>query len=206
MSQTHTIQFTCPSCNEAYDVTQYSLIDPNNNPEDRTRFLTGELFMTTCPHCQHQQLVAYQSLYLDSEKKFAVHLREQNAPSTVALLPDHILREEYTLHAYIERVRILDAGLNDMAFELFRTVLLNQLRRQYPDKQITMLRFQTIENDNLYLQIQGDEQIRVPYESYKTVEDKVKASGFDMETAGYVHIDGQWVNQSGIIQALQNKK
>ena len=203
MSQTHTIQFTCPSCNQTYEVTQYRLVDPNNDPACREKFLTGELFQTTCPHCQHQQIVAYDSMYWDSQKKFAVRLRDKNAPSTVALIPQHTLREEYTLHAYIERVRILDAGLNDMAFELFRTILLNQLKKQYPDKQISSLRFQALEDNSLYLQIQGEEQIRVPYESYKSIEDKVTSSKLIRDVTGYLHLDPEWVMHSGIAAVLK---
>lgn len=205
MSIRNTISFRCPACDKTFPITQWVTILPTEDPPLRARAMNGDLFHCTCPHCGKHMMVAYNCLYRDLDKRFAVSLHANRNLSAVApLLPGYQMRLEYTLSAFVERLRILDAGLDDMAFELFRSLLLVQVRRQYPGRTINSLRFETIERDSLYLQLSQTDQIKLPLSAYRSIRDKVKVSGFQPKVGGYLHIHGLWVKQSGILDAISN--
>ncbi len=203
MSIRHEISFRCPDCQTAFPLTQWSTITPDD-PAIYKEVRTGELFRTVCPHCGKHMTVVYNCLYRDSAKHFAVSLQASSKQQAVApLLPKYRMRWERTLPAFLERVRILDAGLDDISFELFRSAVLAQVRRQFPDKPIDRIRFDALEDGELFLQISRTEQIKIPFSAYQNVEDKVRQSGFSPKVSGYLHIDGKWLEQSGLLQALK---
>lgn len=206
MSTIQTVQIHCPSCSEIFSLNQHVLVNPSHDPIERAQLLTGDLFNTICPHCGHQQIIAYNTTYHDTKQKFMVTLRaDRSKPTGIMVLPGVAMRVEYTLSDFVERVRILDKGLDDMSFELFRLVLRAQLQRQFPDKPPTRLRFQALENDQMFLQVQGSEQIQVPYASYQSIADKVKAAGYPSKYLGFLHLDAEWVQSSGITEVLSQK-
>ena len=210
MSNRQTISFTCPSCEQPFDIPHYSLIHMETEPEIAEKAKTGELFRHTCPHCGKTMLIAYDCLYSDREKKFIVTLKPSKDQGGITpMIPNCKLRIEYSLPSFVERIRILDAGLDDMAFEAFRTLLLTQLRRQYPDKNITALHFDSVVEDDIYFQIDAkdpNEQIKVGLAHFWRIEDKIRDGGFRPNTAGYLNIHGDWIQSSGILNALLPKK
>lgn len=202
MSVSQIISFCCPACQAAFPLTEWITITPDD-PVMREQVLTGTLFHTVCPHCGKHMMVAYNCLYQDNARRFAVSLRANSRqPAVAPLLPRYRMRLERTLPAFVERVRILDAGLDDMSFELFRTAVLTQVRRQFPDKPIDAVRFDALEQQDLYLQISQTEQIKLPFAAYRRVEEKVKRAGFHPKVSGYLHIHGKWLEQSGILNAI----
>ncbi|MGM9631424.1 CpXC domain-containing protein [Butyricicoccus sp.] len=206
MSNRHTISFTCPACRRAFTMTQWTNISPDDDPAIRKHVMTGDLFHHTCPHCGKRMMIAYNCLYQDRHKKFAVSLQaDRSRPAVTPLLPGYQMRLECTLASFVERIRILDAGLDDMAFELYRTVVLAQVRRQHPERTVTSLRFDAVEGDDIFLQAGQSEQVKLPLSSYQNIADKVKKSGFHPKVSGYLTIHSKWVQQSGILDVLKKQ-
>lgn len=204
MSSRHTISYTCPACEQTFSLPQWVNISPNDAPELRKHVMTGDLFHHICPYCGKHMMIAYNCLYQDSSKHFAVSLHVNRREAAVTpLLPGYQMRLEHTLPSFVERIRILDAGLDDMVFELYRTVVLAQVKKQHPDRTISSLRFDAVEGQDLFLQVSQSEQIRLPLSSYQNLADKVKRSGFHPKVSGYLHIHGRWVQQSGILDVLK---
>lgn len=210
MSNRQTISFTCPNCEQPFDIPQWTLIYAEIEPDIAKQARDGSLFRNTCPHCGKSMLVAYDCLYGDQQKNFIVTLQTNREKGGITpLIPKCKLRIEYTLAAFVERIRILDAGLDDMAFEAFRTLLLTQLRQKYPDKNITSLRFDSVVKDNIFFQLDANtpnDQVKVGLAHFWRIEDKIRDGGFRPNTAGYLNIHGEWVKNSGILNALIAKK
>lgn len=203
MSDCRTISFTCPFCETAFPVTQWIRMEPQSDPALRAHIMTGHLFQCDCPSCGKHIVISYNCLYQDTEKKFAVSLLAANSQTPVApLLTGYRMRLENTLPDFIERIRILDAGLDDMAFELFRTVLLTKLRQQEGQK-MPALRFDCVDDTHIFLQASPTERIKLPFSSYQTIADKVITARFRPKISGYLKIHGKWVKDSGIIQVLK---
>ena len=119
------------------------------------------------------------------------------------------MRLEHTLQDFVERARILDAGLDDMALEMMRMVLLAQIQKKFPDKHITSLRFDSVQNDEIYFQIDPKnprDQVKIPMPHLWRMEDQLKDSGLRPKLAGYVVMNGRWVQQSGILNCLLPKQ
>ncbi len=187
-------------------MTKWIHISPDDDPALRKHAMTGALFQRTCPHCGKHMTIVYNCLYQDRRKKFVVSLcADRKQPAVAPLLPGYRMRLECTLPAFLERIRILDAGLNDMAFELYRTVVLTQVRRQYPDRPVTSLRFDAVEGDDIFLQASRTEQVKLPLSSYQTIAERVRQSGFRPKVSGYLSIHGKWVRQSGILDILKTQ-
>lgn len=204
-----TVSFTCPHCEQPFDIQQWSIIYADDDPKITKQAHNGTLFRNTCPHCGKSMMIAYNCVYSDKQKHFLVSLQanRDQAPIT-PIIPNYKLRIEYTLSAFIERIRILDAGLDDLAFEAFRTLLLTQVRTKHPDKNITFLRFDSLVNDNIYFQLSTDpsDQIKVPLAAFWRIEDKIKAGGFRPNVYGYLNVHGKWVEQSGILDSFISNK
>lgn len=210
MSNRQTVSFTCPNCEQPFDFPQWNLIYAEKEPEIAQKAKDGSLFRNTCPHCGKSMLIAYDCLYGDRKKNFIVTLQaDRKRGGITPIVPNCRLRIEYTLASFVERIRILDAGLDDMALEAFRTILLTQLRRQYPEKHITDLRFDSVGKDDIFFQVDinhPNEQIKVALAHFWRIEDKIRDGGFRPDTQGYLHIHGDWVKNTGILNALLPKK
>lgn len=210
MSKPHTTTFTCPNCNENFQIEQWNVINATENPEISHKLLHGSLFYQTCPHCGKSMHVAYTCLYTNHDKKFVISLRPNpNEPASTPLMPHYQMRLEYTLAGFVERARILEAGLDDMAFEMMRMVLLAQIQKKYPDKNITFLRFDCVQDDEIYFQIDPTnprEQVKVPLPYFWRMEDQLRDSGYRPKVSGYLTMNGKWVQQSGILNCLLPKK
>ena len=206
MSSRHTISFTCPACRRMFTIIKWTTISPNDDPAIRKHVMSGDLFHHICPHCGKRMMIAYNCLYQDRQKKFAVSLQaDRNQPAVTPLLPGYQMRLERTLLSFVERVRILGAGLDDMAFELYRTVVMTQVKRQHPERSVLSLRFDAVEGDDIFLQAGQTEQVRLPFSSYQNIADKVKKSSFHPKVSGYLTIHGKWLQQSGILDALKQQ-
>lgn len=204
------ISFTCPDCNQPFDLPQWNLIYAEIEPDIAKKARDGSLFRNTCPHCGKSMLIAYDCLYGDRQKNFIVTLQANRGKGGITpMIPKCKLRIEYTLAAFVERIRILDAGLDDMALEAFRTLLLTQLRQKYPDKNISGLRFDAVVNDDIFFQLDSgnpNEQVKVGLAHFWRIEDKIRDGGFRPDIHGYLNIHGEWVKSSGILNALLTKK
>lgn len=210
MAKPHMTNYTCPDCGEVFEIEQWNVINAKENPEARDKLLHGNLFRQTCPRCGKQMHVAYTCLYTNHDKKFVISLQpNREEPAATPLMPHYQMRLEYTLSNFFERARILEAGLDDMALEMMRMVLLAQIQQKFPDKNITSLRFDSVQDDEIYFQIDPKnphEQIKIPLPYFWRMEDKLKESGMRPNLAGYAVMNTKWVQQSGILACLLPKK
>lgn len=210
MSKPHITSFTCPNCGQTFEFEQWNVINAVENPEASEKLLHGALFHQTCPHCGKQLHIVYTCLYTNHDKKFVISLQPQrDQPAATPLMPHYTMRLEHTLADFVERARILDAGLDDMALEMLRMVLLAQIQKKFPDRNITSLRFDNVQNDEIYFQIDPQnprDQVKIPMPHLWRMEDKLKDSGLRPKLSGYVVMNAKWVQQSGILNCLLPKK
>ena len=188
MSKPHITDFTCPNCSEQFQIEQWNVINATENPEASQKLLRGSLFHQTCPRCGKSLHVLYTCLYTNHDKKFVISLQPQrDQPAATPLMPHYTMRLEHTLADFVERARILDAGLDDMSLEMMRMVLLAQIQKKFPDKNVTSLRFDSVQDDEIYFQIDPAnprDQIKIPMPYFWIMEDKRKDSGLRPDLAG----------------------
>ena len=151
MSTPNTTQMTCPKCSTTFDIEQYNVINAQTQPELREKLLNGSMFLQTCPRCGTHMHAAYTCVYSNDEKKFLVSFQpSMEKPAVTPLMPQYKLRLERTLAGFLERIRILEAELDDVTIEMVKYLVTAQLTRQFPNKTITRLLFVSADNENVF--------------------------------------------------------
>mgnify|MGYP003291339181 CR=1 FL=1 len=121
----------CSRCGERHNVVIHSGINVSENPELKAKVLDGSAFLWECPHCGQLNLIKGTPLYHDPEEKIMIwvtggdyKIEEQvSASFDVSALPEgYTLRFVADTGSLIEKVKIFDDGLDDIAIELCKYV------------------------------------------------------------------------------------
>jgi hypothetical protein len=125
---------TCPACSTLTECELVQSINTHTNPKDKERLLASELNVLDCPRCHKRTQLAANVLYRDVDKDYycqvvpggdaamseaAAAFAASGAGGTQRLVP--------SLNALVEKIKILDAGLDDWAIEMNKALLLASL-------------------------------------------------------------------------------
>lgn len=123
----------CPACGLNQTSPLWESVNVTLNPELKEQLMRRELNKFVCTGCGHQAVIASNLLYHDMEKKFMIWMVPQDngeTPRNVDLDPAlQKFGERYTLrmlgsyNALLEKIRILDDGMNDCFVELLKLVV-----------------------------------------------------------------------------------
>ena len=121
----------CSRCGSVRTVTTYDSINVRETPELKPQVLDGSAFVWECPHCGARNLVRSQTLYHDPDEKLMVWLtfgsealegRVRSAYSGTEGLSGYTCRFVDDAGSLIEKVKIFDAGLDDVVMEMAKYV------------------------------------------------------------------------------------
>lgn len=121
----------CSRCGSVRTVTTYDSINVRETPELKAQVLDGSAFVWECPHCGARNLVRCQTLYHDPDEKLMVWLtfgsealeeRVRSAYSGTEGLEGYTCRFVDDAGSLIEKVKIFDAGLDDVVMEMAKYV------------------------------------------------------------------------------------
>lgn len=110
----------CPSCGNVAQVPVVTSVNAVENPELKERILSGDLFLWECPHCGHKQLRKFPLVYSDPSENVLICLTDQ--PLAAEDLQGYTGRLVSTVGDLIEKIKIFDAGLDDVAVELCKYI------------------------------------------------------------------------------------
>ena len=125
----------CNKCGRAFEVEAVASINTERDPELKERLLSGELFLCECPGCGTRVLASFPLLYHDPAEKVMVWLSDGSA-ETEARMQAAVVSEDFagytgrivdTPGQMIEKVKIFDAGLDDIALEMAKFVTRQEL-------------------------------------------------------------------------------
>jgi len=118
-------QLRCRSCGQEYGVEVFRSIDVVESPELKAKVVSGELFVQECPFCGQKNLVKGDILYHDPSQKLLVCLSDRQLSSDG--MPGYTCRLVQDVGSLIEKVKIFDAGLDDVVMEMCKFVTLGEL-------------------------------------------------------------------------------
>ncbi len=129
----------CSRCAHEHEITIYKSINTAEDADMEARVLNGSLFMWTCPDCGCKNLVSYECLYHDPARKRMLWLLPRDKDDTAEM--DAIARHARSLGGYtlricpdlgslIEKILILNAGLDDVAVEICKYVIRGEWAQQ----------------------------------------------------------------------------
>jgi hypothetical protein len=130
MSVVGTVRVTCPGCGLAQDFRLVQSINTRTDAEAKRKLIAGELNVARCACGKVTQLDA-NVLFHDPDAEYYCRLcpgDERDLAEAEALFlasgATGRLRLVRSLNALIEKVKLLDAGLDDWAIEITKVLLL----------------------------------------------------------------------------------
>lgn len=128
------LSVNCPKCATKWDINASEKIIMPEDSVMKPAVLDGEIFRYSCPACGNVTSVCHPCLYVDRDKKFMVAMSPDAEEQPVTALNDftekdrlpYIFRRVDNLKDFVEKLNILDAGLNDKALELTKAIALSK--------------------------------------------------------------------------------
>jgi len=137
MSLLDEITVICPRCGLSKHVGVFRSINATNDPNLKQLLLEGRLNWQTCESCGNGFQLIADLLYHDIPKTFMVSLddpaRDVRQLSTrkelTPFVRDYVLRIVGSHAQFVEKIRILEDGLDDTAVELLKLTALTSATR-----------------------------------------------------------------------------
>ena len=139
MTETSVVNICCPGCVETGQFTKYKKIDINQNPELREKIFSREIFKFKCPECSEEILVAYSTIYFDNENNHVICLLPEDGAEEDFLkytLDGYNLRIVRTINNFIEKIAMLEDGIDDRVIELYKLLFEEQFEEQRPHSKL----------------------------------------------------------------------
>lgn len=132
----------CPVCSEEYSFRAYSSINAAENPELKEKLMNGELFLKTCPHCFHRELIDNPLLYHDPDEN--LYIVYYNGELDAEIPEGGTGRLVNRVGDLIEKIKIFDAGLDDVVMELCKFITSQEMGKKVDLK---FFRFEGADNE-----------------------------------------------------------
>ena len=135
MSSIKELQLKCSKCGEEFSINTYETVNITTDPELKKRVLTKDIFKVNCPKCGELHRINYPVIYADEEKKILVNLVTKQSKlddlkdleniKKINYLSEYRCRLVVNMHEFIDKILVLDAGLNDKAVEVMKVIVLS---------------------------------------------------------------------------------
>jgi hypothetical protein len=180
----------------------YSIINTKENPELKQQLLEGKLFIWNCSRCGTDNLVKYPLLYHDPEQKLLLWLSD-GIPEVEAKMMETIAEEEglqdYTARIVdtpgemMEKIKIYDAGLEDIPMEICKYVITQELGKEVDFK---FFRMEGADH-RILLTYPENNEMQVLGTNFSVYEDAagIVRRNTDLSVEGLVRVDSKWLSQ-----------
>ncbi len=135
-------QTLCARCGSTIHKELPASVNVRVAPEKKAAVLSGDLFVAECPSCGHRQLLSFPFLYHDPDARLMLWLGadEDTLSRAAGVLTSTPEMQDYRIRLVdgpgelIEKVKIFDAGLSDIAVELCKFVTAREAGEELPLK------------------------------------------------------------------------
>ena len=149
-------EVSCSHCGARNSVTTYDSINAVESPDLKARVLDGSLFVWECPHCGARGLVRSQTLYHDPSERLMVWLtggteelesKARKAYGGLEEMKGYTARFVDDPGSLIEKVKIFDAGLDDVVMEMAKYVSRIEVAESRKDAAFRFLKLDGADNE-----------------------------------------------------------
>lgn len=125
----------CPQCGESGNMTLYTGINCVDNPDLKKKILEESLFDYRCPRCGYGAQMSYPLVYHDPDRGYMIALyrlgSKRNKVESNDKIAELTKRRVKSLRELKEKIKIFDAGLDDIAVELVKNALSSIIVKTY---------------------------------------------------------------------------
>lgn len=185
------VRMRCTRCGAESEQPVYRHIDAVAEPELKAKVLSGELFLFVCPSCGSKNLIGSPVIYRDAHLLACVSDRRLSVEGLEGvagrLVPD--------VGTLIEKVKIFDAGLDDVPMEFCKFVTRQELGK---DVELKFLRLDGADNDIVFTYPEGGQMqmLAVGFNVYEDCRAIIGRNPAITEgLSGLVCVDREWVEQ-----------
>lgn len=136
MASTSRHSFSCSKCSMSYTAESFDVINVSDNPELKQSVINGSVFISECPHCGHKTVLNLPLVYIDTKEMLLIVLSDENMSLSETL--GYTARKVSKAGDLIEKVKIFDAGLDDIAIEMCKYVTKQELGKNVDLKFLSM--------------------------------------------------------------------
>jgi hypothetical protein len=198
MSIVGTARVLCPGCGREHDAQLVQSINTRKDPEVKQRLLLGELNVLACD-CGRRSQLAANVLFHDPDADYYCQVVPGGEAAIAraaevfraAAGPTGTQRIVPSMNALVEKVKLLDAGLEDWAIEMTKVLLLASVPESDLDRVLLFERLDRDEGVLRWLMFDREEAptlLSSPLSSY----DKLAASTHVRPAPGELRIDRAW--------------
>ena len=183
----------CSKCGAEFSAPDLRSINVDKDPALKAQVMDGSLFVVKCPRCGFSSLVTEPVLYHDPAQQLLIAYTTAGLSSEG--LEGYTCRLVSSIGELIEKVKIFDAGLDDIALELCKYVTAQELKKDValkflkmdgPDGEITLT----------YPEKGEMQMLVIGYNVYSDCAGIVDRNPVLRESSkGLVRIDQDWVAQ-----------
>ena len=181
----------CSKCGAEFSAPDLRSINVDNDSALKAQVMDGSLFVVKCPRCGFSSLVTEPILYHDPSQQLLIAYTTAGLSSEG--LEGYTCRLVSSIGELIEKVKIFDAGLDDIALELCKYVTAQELKK---DVTLKFLKMDGADGEiTLTYPEKGEMQMLViGYNVYSDCAGIVDRNPILREKAsGLVRVDQDWV-------------
>lgn len=133
----------CESCGHKIMVNINEVVDVSDMPQFKQKILDGRFFLVKCSECGAETLVEYPFIYVDPDKKLNIYMTPEDEDEVLKELnslelPEDAVDKEAVFRLVensgelIEKIMINNNGRDDRIIELYKVVLAERIREDWP--------------------------------------------------------------------------
>jgi len=154
-------QVRCGRCGRPHAAELYTSIDISTDPDLKEKVRDGSVFVSECPYCGSKCLSGGNLLYRDPAAKVMISLLPEGFPGERPEDPEGLFaswttRLVRTPGELVEKICILDSGLEDTAIEMVKFVTAQDLKEE-PSGPMRFYRIEGADNDLVFTFPSGEE-------------------------------------------------
>lgn len=150
MSIQKTIKVTCPGCHAESDFPMWQSINTAVDPGMKEAVRNKQAFRFCCPHCSEENIVDYSFLYHQPEEKWLIQydkddesaneflsmVTEEDSSLRQFIEDGYVIRLVRSQNELIEKLFILDEGLDDRLVEIYKVLVLLRYQEEHKGEDI----------------------------------------------------------------------
>ncbi len=178
MSLARTEKIKCPGCGKEHDFTVWDSVNTTLDPEMKAKARSGEMFRFVCPDCGAVTNVFYQCLYHQMEDQVMIYFvpngpvdeavnmfRKTDDQMMAAVAAAYKKRVVTQPNDFMEKLKILDAKLDDRTIEVMKLIIGVVLQQKQPDQEVQEIRFELQESGKSFvLRLKGGKWAGLPFD------------------------------------------
>ena len=203
MSKSRLVTYACPYCGKDFEATIYDMINVEEDPDLRDACVSGDLFRVSCPHCKKEFMNQFPLVYIDKPHRFVLWLSNDLPGSSLLQISKplsdigYTLRRCPTLHEFVEKIEILEDGVNDVLVELAKYDCFIEFidNKKGTAEDVTSIEYQHINNGVMKINVRADDKGMSFHIPIAMMEEEMAENEelFEIDNERFPTINGDWI-------------